>query len=112
MIIALWAALSMVFQDLLATFLVQAEARNRAVLAGILDGLCWPAGIVCTTITVTAMQGHHLGLKAGVIAAVTVANFTGTWTAVHIGRRHIRERASAPVGCACGCRVATAKEAP
>jgi hypothetical protein len=101
-LIALWAALSMVLQDLLAVFLVQAEARNRAALSGILDCLCWPAGIICTTISVTALQGHHLGLKATVIAAVTVANFCGSMIAVKLGKRYIKEK-QAP--CACGCPV-------
>ena len=98
MIIALWAALAMVVQDLLAVCLVQAEARNRAVLAGILDAFCWPAGIITTTITVTALQGHHLGLKADVIAAVTIANFAGSMAAVRFGRRYIKADA---VICAC-----------
>lgn len=100
MTIALWAALSMVVQDLLAVCLVQAEARNRAVLAGVLDALCWPAGIVCTTITVTALQGHHLGVKADVIAAVTVANFAGSMAAVRLGRRYIKAETCPCVNCA------------
>jgi hypothetical protein len=55
-------------QNVLAVFLVQAEARNRALLAGLLDCLMWPAGMITTTITVTALQGHHAGLKTEVIA--------------------------------------------
>jgi len=59
----------MLVQNVLAVFLVQAEARNRALLAGLLDCLMWPAGMVTTTITVTALQGHHARLKTEVIAA-------------------------------------------
>lgn len=102
MVIALAAAVAMFFQDLLAVLMVQAEARNRAVLAGVMDCLQWPAGMVTTWVTVSAFQGHN-GIRTGmVIAAVSVANFTGTWTAVHVGRRHIKE---IRVACACGCPV-------
>src|ERR1700747_1846140 len=82
----------MLAQNVLAVFLVQAEARNRALLAELLDCLMWPAGMVTTTITVTALQGHHAGLKSEVIAAVTLANFAGSSAAVRLGRRFIRAR--------------------
>src|SRR2546429_4805862 len=82
----------MLVQNVLAVFLVQAEARNRALLAGLPDCLMWPAGMVTTTITVTALQGHHAGLKGEVIAAVTLANFVGSSAAVRLGRRFIRAR--------------------
>jgi len=59
----------MLVQNVLAVFLVQVEARNRALLAGLLDCLMWPAGMITTTITVTALQGHHARLKTEVIAA-------------------------------------------
>src|SRR5689334_20545392 len=82
----------MLAQNVLAVFLVQAEARNRALLAGVLDCLMWPAGMITTTITVTALQGHHAGLKGEVTAAVTLANFVGSSAAVRLGRRFIRAR--------------------
>jgi hypothetical protein len=87
-----WAAVAMLVQNVLAVLLVQAEARNRAALAGLLDCLMWPAGMVTTTITVTALQGHHAGLKTEVIAAVTLANFAGSSAAVKLGRRFIKAR--------------------
>ena len=87
-----WAAVAMLVQNVLAVLLVQAEARNRAVLAGLLDCLMLPAGMVTTTITVTALQGHHAGLKTEVIAAVTLANFVGSSAAVRLGRRFIKAR--------------------
>ena len=52
-----------------------------------MDCLMWPAGMVTTTITVTALQGHHAGLKGEVIAAVTLANFVGSSVAMRLGRR-------------------------
>lgn len=106
MIWALWAGLAMIGQDLLMTWLVQAEARGRAHMAGVLDSLGWPMGMITTYATVTAMQGHDGPLKGAVFASVSVANYVGTSIAVRIGRRHIRERETA---CACGCPV-VAKE--
>jgi hypothetical protein len=106
MIWALWAALAMVGQDLLMTWLVQAEAAGRAHMAGVLDSLGWPMGMITTFVTVTAMQGHDGDLKAAVIGAVSIANYVGTSIAVRIGRRHIRERESA---CVCGCPVPAVK---
>jgi hypothetical protein len=35
----------MLAQNVLAVFLVQAEARNRVLPAGLLDCLMWPAGM-------------------------------------------------------------------
>lgn len=91
MIIALWAALAMVAQDILAVCLVQAEARNRATLAGLLDSAAWLATITTATISVTTLQGHSLALKAVVVAAVTAANFIGSFSGVKIGQRLVRE---------------------
>ena len=91
---ALWAALAMVVQDLLAVFLVQAEARNRAVLAGLLDTVAWPFGITQVTISVSALQSRHAGRVAVVIAAVSIANFAGSAAAVKIGKRFIKDKAA------------------
>ena len=52
------AAVAMLAQNVLAVFPVQAETRNRALLAGLLDCLMWPAGMVTTTITVTSPHGR------------------------------------------------------
>lgn len=93
----------MVGQDLLSTWLVQAESEYRAAWAGVLDTLNWPMGIAVTFTTVTALQGHDTALKIAVCAAVSAANFGGTSTAVRIGRR-MRDRR--PRACACGCRGA------
>jgi len=95
MITALWAALAMLVQDVMAVLLVQAEARNRATLSAILDAVMWPAGMACTTISVTALQGHHLGTKAVVVIAVELANVAGSYIAVGIGKRYIREKRAA-----------------
>jgi hypothetical protein len=88
--IALWAALAMVAQDVFAVLLVQAEARGRAALSAVLDSLMWLASIATTTISVTALQSHHLGAKTVVIVAVSAANMVGSFSGVKIGERFIK----------------------
>lgn len=90
MMVAIWAALAMCAQDLMGVLLVQAEARNRAVLAAALDSVMWLATITTTSISVTALQGHQIGLKAEIICWVTIANAAATYVAVRIGKRFIR----------------------
>jgi hypothetical protein len=41
---------------------------------------------------VTALQGHHAGLKGEVIAAVTLANFVGSSAAERLAGGFIRAR--------------------
>jgi hypothetical protein len=98
MIIALWAALAMVAQDILAVCLVQAEARDKAALSAGLDSAMWLASIATTTISVTALQGHQVPVKTVVVVAVTLANMVGSFAGVKIGQRFIKGR---PVMCAC-----------
>ena len=88
---ALLAAVCMVVQDVLATLLVQAEARNRAGLAAAFDAAMWCFGIATTSIAVTALQGHSLGEKVMVVGAVTAANVAGSFAGVKIGKRFITE---------------------
>jgi CDP-diglyceride synthetase len=101
MLIAIYAALAMFVQDVLAVCLVQAEARNRASLAAGLDSAMWLASISTTTISVTALQGHHLDVKAVVVIAVTLANVVGSFVGVTIGKRFIRQAPAPAVICPC-----------
>lgn len=91
MIVALWAALAMLAQDMLAVPLVQAEARNRAVLAGLLDTVGWLVTLTTTFISVDTLQGHSTPTKAVVIGAVSCANFVGTYTGTRLGKRWIKD---------------------
>lgn len=91
MIIAILAALSMVAQDILEVCKDQAQARNRAVLAGLFDSLMWLALITTTSISVTALQGHKTSQKVLVIILVSAANFIGQFTGVLIGKKYIKE---------------------
>jgi len=102
---ALAAAGAMLINDVAAVLLVQAEARNRAGLAAIFDSVMWIASILTTTISVTALQGHHLSAKVAVLVAVELANVAGCYIGVAIGKRVIKERntVTSVAACACGC---------
>lgn len=91
MIVAL-AAGAMVLDDVFAVLLVQAEARDRAVLSGVLDSIMWVFSMVVTVTTVDAMQGHHVSTKVLVVCAITLANFTGSLLGVTIGKRYIKNK--------------------
>ncbi len=91
MILALLAALAMVFQDIIGVFQIQAEARNQASLAGIMDTIGWLLVITTMTISVSALQGKSLGEKVLVVVLVSVANFIGSYTGVKIGKRYIKQ---------------------
>jgi hypothetical protein len=94
----LLAAVAMVVQDVLAVCLVQAEARNKAGLAAGLDAVMWIASIAVTSISVTALQSHHLSTQAAVRIAVTLANVAGSYAGVKVGERLIKPP---PVRCSC-----------
>lgn len=91
MIIAVLAAIAMLFQDILGVLMVQAEARNRGLLSGTFDSLQWFAAITTTTISVTALQGHSFGEKVLVIVLVTLANLVGSVIGVQVGKKFIKE---------------------
>lgn len=90
-LIAFYAAIAMVVQDILGVFMTQAEARNRATLSGLFDAIGYPAALITTTISVTAFQGHDFAEKAVVMIAVTAANFIGSYAGVWIGHRLIKD---------------------
>jgi len=114
-VVALYAALAMLVNDIMAVLLVQSEARNRAGLAAIFDSVMWLASISTTTISVTALQGHHLGTKALVIAAVEIANVAGCYLGVASGKRYVKEEKTGTIetaACACVCPAAARQERP
>ena len=91
MTIIIFAAISMLVADVLSVLLVQAEARNRAVLSGALDTVGWGAGIFVTLSTINSLNGHDKPLMYGVIAAVSIANFGGSYLGVRLGRRWVKD---------------------
>lgn len=83
--------MAMLCQDIFATVLVQAEARNRKHLAGVMDASQWVFGICTTSISVTALQGHDLALKIVVLVLVSMANYGGTLLGTMIGKRFVHD---------------------
>lgn len=89
-LIAIIAALAMVVQDVLSVFVVQAEARNRAVLTGVFDTAAWLAVVTTQAISITALQGHDLREKVVVIVFISCANFAGSVLGVVWGKHFIK----------------------
>lgn len=86
--ILLWAALSMALKDCLATWLVIAEARGRAVLAGVLDAVGDLAAIFCTVFGAGQVITHGLDLRTfEVLGVMVVTSFFGTIAWTTLGRR-------------------------
>lgn len=81
----------MFLQDVLATVMVVAEARNRAHLAASMDALGWLAQITTTTVSVDALLTGSVEAKAAVVLAVSAANYAGTYTGVKLGHRLMPE---------------------
>jgi hypothetical protein len=90
--VALLAALTMVATDVLGVVMVQAEARGRGWLAGWCDTAQWLVGIVTTTISVTALQGHSLSAHLWVLGVVSIANLFGTKLGAEIGHRWVKDK--------------------
>jgi len=91
---AIVAAVAMAVQDVLATIMVMAEAKNRGWLAGTMDSLCWLVGITTTTIAITALQGHNTTDKVAVVVLVSLANLFGTKLGQIIGSRYVKDATS------------------
>ncbi len=89
--VAILAASTMAVTDVLGVVLVQAEAKNRGWLAGIMDASQWGVGITTTTLSVTAFQGHSLSEKVLVGGFVTLANVLGTKLGQLIGKRYVTD---------------------
>lgn len=81
----------MLVQDIISVPLTQAEARNRAHLAGILDTIGWLVAMTTTFISVDTLQGHDVATKVWVIVIVSAANYFGTLIGTKIGKRYVKE---------------------
>jgi hypothetical protein len=88
-LLALAAAACMFCQDVLATVMVIAEARGHAHLAAAMDTAGWLAQITTVTVSVNALLTGSWTAKILVVAAVSAANYGGTYTGVRIGQRFI-----------------------
>ena len=85
------ASVTMLATDVIATVMVMAEARNRGWLAGWLDTAQWLVGIVTTTVSVTALQGHSWTEKILVLLFVSAANLFGTKLGQVIGSHYVTD---------------------
>ncbi len=85
-----YAAGAMFVEDVIGVMLVQANARNRANLSGLLDTVAWLCQIAVTALTVSVLFGHDIRRMAVMIAAVSVANYAGTFVGVEAGERWIK----------------------
>lgn len=93
--IAILAAVAMFAQDIIGTLLTMSEAKEKAALSGALDSVGWLVSIFTLTWSVTALQGHSLSEKVWVLALVTVANFTGSYVGVSLGKRFMKLKTKA-----------------
>lgn len=93
-LLPLAAAAAMFAQDVLATVMVVAESRGRAHLAASMDTAGWLAQITTVTVSVNALLTGSWPMKAAVVAAVSAANYGGTYTGVRLGHRLMREAKS------------------
>lgn len=94
MTVIILAALAMFLQDLIAVPLTMAEARNKAHLSGLLDTLGWLVAITTTFLAVDTLAGHDTARKVGVIIAVSIANYLGSYMGVKVGKRFVKEDAT------------------
>lgn len=85
-----WAMICMIFQDILGTLMVIAEASYKGWTAGGLDSIQWLFSIATATIAVTALQGKNRTKKIIVVCFVTVGNLLGSEIGVLIGQRFIK----------------------
>lgn len=85
--VALLAFAAMSVQDLLGTGMVIMEARFNAPIAGLFDVTGWLAGLVCSALALEEIikNGWRTRKSLTIIAAVTAANFIGTYAGVAIG---------------------------
>jgi hypothetical protein len=107
--LAIIAAVAMLFQDLLGTLMVQAEASSltlperrtwrdyigggwRAWGAALMDQSQWMVWAASTTIVVSAFSGHNFDTKVLVFLFVSMANIIGTRTGQELGIWLLRRR--------------------
>ena len=95
--LALVASLAMVAEDVLLTWLTQAEARNRWVLAGFLDCAGFLAQVTTFGVSIDAIVKGGLDSRTLIVlGALTVANFCGTGLGTLLGSKWIHAASIVP----------------
>jgi hypothetical protein len=84
--VAALAFAAMCAQDLLATVMVIFEAHYNAMMAGAFDVGAWIAGLICAALAIEEIikNGWRTRKSLTIIAAVSAANFVGTFAGVAI----------------------------
>ena len=85
--VALLAFVAMCIQDILGTGMVIFESRFNAPVAGLFDVSAWIAGLICAALALEEIikNGWRTKKSLTIIAAVSAANFLGTYAGVYIG---------------------------
>jgi len=84
--VVLLAFAAMCVQDVFGTVMVVFESRLNAPVAGAFDVLGWVAGLVCSALAIEEIikNGWRTRKSLSIIAAVSLANFAGTYGGVLI----------------------------
>lgn len=87
----LWKTAALAFaamcvQDVFGTVMVVAEAHLNALLAASFDVLGWIAGLICSALAIEEIvkNGWRTRKSLTIIAAVSLANFAGTYGGVYL----------------------------
>lgn len=96
--VLLWAALSMAGKDAFGTLLVIAEARGRAVLAGLLDAASDVAQVLVVLFGAGQIITHGWTWHTlGVLAVICTTSFVGTLFWTRVGTRLMPAEATTTV---------------
>jgi hypothetical protein len=96
--LAVLAFFAMIGQDLSLTWLVQAEARNKWVLAGLLDSVGFLLQVATFGVSIDAIIKHGLTSQTIILLVVlTAANFIGSGMGTLLGSKWIHADANVAV---------------
>ena len=84
--VAVLAFVMMCLQDIMGTAMVVFESRLNAPVAGLFDVLGWICGLIFSALALEEIikNGWRTRKSLTLIAAISLANFWGTWLGVAI----------------------------
>lgn len=80
-----------VLANIFSTLMVQAEARNRAVLGGTFEGIFALFWIVAARYSIIALGYHNAWDVVFILTALFAGNFVGAFLGVKVGERYITD---------------------
>lgn len=80
-----------VLANIFSTLMVQAEARNRAVMAGTFEGVFALFWIVAARYSIIALGYKNIWDIAIILVVLFAGNFVGAWMGVKVGERYITD---------------------